>query len=214
MNLDHEKPYIITVPNVLTPEECRRLIDRIDAQGPTIATINTRRGVRVKPSVRNNERVIFDDPVLANLLLDRAQSYIPDEIHGMNLCGANERLRCYRYQPGMRFAPHMDDAFHRNEHEQSWYSYLVYLNGGFEGGNTTFLVEPEVSITPEAGNGLLFQHELIHEGSEVLSGTKYVVRTDVMYRSKESRASQGGSVGLPDGTCIMTGSPVIPLAPE
>lgn len=188
MNLDHDKPYIITVPNVLTQEECERLIARIDGEGPTMATINTARGVRIKPNVRNNERVIFDDPKLAELLLERARQHVPDEIHGMTLCGANERLRCYRYRPGMRFAPHSDDAFHRNEFEQSWYSYLIYLNGGFQGGNTTFLVEPEVSITPESGKGLLFQHCLIHEGSEVLSGTKYVVRTDVMYRSKQGTA--------------------------
>ena len=183
MNLDHHKPYIITAHNVLNPEECQQLIARIDAGSPTMATINTRSGVRVKPGVRNNERVIFDDPVLANLLLDRARKHIPLEIHGMTLCGANERLRCYRYRPGMRFAPHSDDAFYRNEFEQSWYSFLVYLNEGFQGGNTTFLVEPEVSIRPETGMGLLFQHPLIHEGSEVTSGTKYVVRTDVMYRN-------------------------------
>ena len=32
------------------------------------------------------------------------------------------------------------------------------------------------------GWGLIFQHPLLHEGSEVTSGTKYVARTDLMYR--------------------------------
>jgi hypothetical protein len=31
---------------------------------------------------------------------------------------------------------------------------------------------------------LLFQHQLLHEGSEVTSGVKYVVRSDVMYRTR------------------------------
>lgn len=30
--------------------------------------------------------------------------------------------------------------------------------------------------------GVVFQHPIIHEGAEVLSGVKYVARTDLMYR--------------------------------
>ena len=100
----------------------------------------------------------------------------------MQVVGANERFRCYRYKRGMRFAMHSDGAFYRSEREQSWYTLMVYLNEEFEGGNTTFFVEPEVSIRPRTGMALLFQHPIVHEGSEVTSGVKYVVRTDLMYR--------------------------------
>ncbi|HSG70719.1 MAG TPA: hypothetical protein VLA12_09915, partial [Planctomycetaceae bacterium] len=62
------------------------------------------------------------------------------------------------------------------------YQDLVYLNDDFEGGETNFIVEPEVSIKPETGMGLMFQHPLLHEGAEVTSGVKYVARTDLMYR--------------------------------
>lgn len=183
MNLDRDKPYIFTVPNVLSAQECRDVIARIEAEKPATAPINTLGGTRVRIDVRNNERVMFDDPELAAMLLDRVKGEVPAEIHGMELCGANERFRGYRYRPGMRFAPHADGAFVRNENEQSWYTFMVYLNEDFEGGRTTFLVEPEVSITPETGKALLFQHPLIHEGSVVTAGVKYVLRTDVMYRS-------------------------------
>ena len=48
---------------------------------------------------------------------------------------------------------------------------------------------PEVAgintkLTPETGLGLLFQHPIIHEGAEVKAGIKYVVRTDLMYRTE------------------------------
>ena len=36
-------------------------------------------------------------------------------------------------------------------------------------------------ITPKRGMALFFRHELPHEGRAVRSGTKYVMRTDVMY---------------------------------
>jgi hypothetical protein len=70
----------------------------------------------------------------------------------------------------------------RTDRERSWYTYMVYLNEGFEGGETVFFVEPEVIIKPRAGSALFFQHSIIHEGSEVRAGVKYVVRTDLMYR--------------------------------
>jgi hypothetical protein len=55
---------------------------------------------------------------------------------------------------------------------------MVYLNGGFSGGETNF---GEVRVTPETGLGLLFDHYLLHEGTAVISGRKYVLRSDVMY---------------------------------
>ena len=125
---------------------------------------------------------MFDDIDLAEALYQRVADRVPETMHGMTVYGANERIRCYRYKAGMRFAPHADGAFHRSENDQSWYTLIVYLNDGFEGCSTTFIVEPEVCIEPKRGKALLFQHPIIHEGSEVLSGVKYVLRSDIMYR--------------------------------
>ena len=183
--VDDQQPYIVKVHGLLAPAECESLIARIEALGPAVATIDTRRGPAVRTSVRNNDRVIFDDEALARTLLGRVRGRAPEEVHGMSLVGVNERFRCYRYKPGMRFAPHKDGAFVRDDREQSCYSFLVYLNEGFQGGNTTFATEPEVSVKPEAGMGLLFQHPIVHEGSVVTEGTKYVARTDLMYRKKD-----------------------------
>ena len=57
---------------------------------------------------------------------------------------------------------------------------VFYLNDGFEGGATDF---PELGrvITPRAGRALLFQHRILHEASEVRSGEKLVLRTDILY---------------------------------
>lgn len=159
-----------------------RSVARIESLGLELATINTHAGAAVRTDVRNNDRVIFDDELFGNLLLERVRERAPKSIHGWKLSGINERFRCYRYKPGMRFAPHKDGAFCRNDTEQSFYTFLVYLNEGFEGGNTTFVTQPEIAIVPKIGMGLLFQHPIIHEGSIVTKGVKYVARTDLMYR--------------------------------
>jgi len=181
-DLDHKQPYIFKIANLLSPEECQSLIEKIESLGPETATINTGFGTALRTDVRNNDRVIFDDEALVQTLLERVRGRAPASIHGMAFAGLNERFRCYRYKPGMRFAPHQDGAFHRNENEQNFYSFLIYLNEGFTGGNTTFATDPEVSIAPKTGMGLLFQHVIVHEGSTVTAGVKYVARTDLMYR--------------------------------
>ena len=41
---------------------------------------------------------------------------------------------------------------------------------------------------PKTGMALVFRHPLLHKGDRVTAGSKYVVRTDIMYRPvKDSR---------------------------
>ena len=178
--LDLTHPLFWTVDDVLTAAECEQLIQRIDESGPELATINRRDGPKIDTRVRNNERVIFDDIELANHLFERIASHVPSTMQGWKVLGANERLRCYRYRPGQRFGPHYDGAFQRSDEERSILTFMIYLNEGFEGGETTFL-ELDEAIRPRTGQGLLFQHPVLHEGSEVTSGVKYAIRSDIMY---------------------------------
>lgn len=182
LSCDDSKTLIVELAEILSLDECAALVERIEELSPEVAPINTAKGTQVRTNIRNNERVIFDDPKLAQKLFEQAQEHLPSEFNGRKIVGANERFRCYRYKPGMRFAPHSDGSFERNEDEKSFYTYLVYLNDGFDGGETTFLTKPEIVVKPIAGDGVVFQHPIIHEGSIVNSGVKYVARTDIMYR--------------------------------
>ena len=69
--------------------------------------------------------------------------------------------------------------------EQSFITIQLYLNEGFEGGNTTFFSgSEEIGVVPKIGRVLVFQHDLPHEGSLLVQGTKYTMRTDIMYKMK------------------------------
>ena len=179
--IDFSQPLSFTIDGVLSPGECAALIARIEAAGPRIAPVSYPEGPVVDLGVRNNTRVMFDDPELAALLYARVASRLPATISGGEVVGANERLRCYRYEPGQRFAPHTDGAFVRDALERSKLTFIVYLNEAFTGGATAMLDLDEV-IVPRTGRALLFQHALLHEGCEVTSGVKYAVRSDIMYR--------------------------------
>jgi hypothetical protein len=70
----------------------------------------------------------------------------------------------------------------RGEHlkEASRLTFMVYLNEDFGGGATEFDF-PKETVRPREGMALVFDHGLQHQGAEVTRGTKYVLRSDVMY---------------------------------
>ena len=181
MKLDPEAPYIFTLDDILSLNECSDWINRIDSLNPKLAPISTIKGEVFKSDYRNNERVMINSPECAASLFDRLVEKLPSSVFGSTILGLNELFRCYRYKPGMKFLPHSDGCYIRNEYERSYYTLLIYLNEVEAGGETAFFVDPEIKINPKAGSALVFQHDITHEGCEVLAGIKYVVRTDVMY---------------------------------
>jgi hypothetical protein len=177
-------PYVAFVEDALSAEACAALVARIEAESPAVAPINAAGGSVVNTRLRNNERVMFNDATLAAELFTATRPYLPAELAGGTLVGYNERFRGYRYRPGQRFAPHFDGAYFRpiteRGREGSAVTALFYLNEGFVGGETR-LLDYEVTIAPRRGSLFLFEHAMLHEGAEVLSGTKYVLRSDAMY---------------------------------
>jgi len=184
-SLDLSAPLVFTVENVLTPGDCKHMIEMLEGMGFDEAPISTMLGPVMRKDVRNNTRVMFDHEDLAGRLYARVADALP-LLCGTKPVGANERFRAYRYEPGQRFAPHFDGCFKRNHYERSELTLMVYLNEGFGGGATRFL-DYELEVTPKTGMALLFQHRILHEGCEVTSGVKYVLRSDIMYR--DPRAS-------------------------
>lgn len=165
----------------LTPEECTGFIKYSEQQGYEEALIRQRGGGEImNKDVRDNDRVIWDNPQVASQVYSLMKDMVPQNIDGWVPIGLNERFRFYRYKDGQRFRPHMDGAYKRSDTELSLITLLLYLNDDFEGG-TTELIGLNESIVPKAGMMLLFDHKILHSGQPVTSGTKYVLRTDVMY---------------------------------
>ncbi len=180
-SLDFRSPLAWTVEDILSASECAAFRQRMDELGCTPAPITTASGFQMRPDIRNNTRVIIEDVPLAAELFRRIEPHLPPKLRHMRPFGANERLRCYRYDRGERFAPHYDGAFQRSDEEESLLTFMVYLNDDFDGGATAFH-HYRTSVTPKTGMALLFQHRLLHEGCVIESGVKYVLRSDIMYR--------------------------------
>lgn len=75
--------------------------------------------------------------------------------------------------------PHIDENF-RVGSSLALYSILIYLNDAFTGGETVFngsMYAPKIPV----GAGLLFRHNILHEGLKVTSGEKHVLKTDLLF---------------------------------
>jgi len=180
------------LPGAFSPEECARYLRLAEGIGFQEAPITTSAGFVMAPEIRNNTRVIHDDPSLAAALWERLRSAVPGRLGSFSAVGLNERFRFYQYAAGQYFAWHHDGSFHRNDRERSLVTLLVYLDEGCEGGSTDFdlpdLDEP-LRVVPRRGMVVLFQHRLRHRGAPVRGGVKRVLRTDVMYRRDEGPAA-------------------------
>jgi hypothetical protein len=101
-------------------------------------------------------------------------------------------------------------------------TFLIYLNEGFQGGHTSYFTpneerEGEVlahKVCPRQGMAVLFPHgegagSLVHEGSNLESGIKYVIRTDALYTTTTMAAAtneeeeEGGEEGGGDRGKVM-----------
>lgn len=173
---------IWVVENFFTQEECLEWIDFAENIGFEDAPVSIGIGKEaIRKDIRNNNRAMIDDEEKAFLLWQKTKQYLPQMIYHRIAVGLNERLRFYRYDSGQEFKYHFDGSFHRPNGQQSLLTFMVYLNEDFVGGKTTFLNSEETIITPKTGMMLAFTHNILHQGSEVRSGRKYVLRSDVMF---------------------------------
>ncbi|CAL1535961.1 unnamed protein product [Lymnaea stagnalis] len=169
--------------NVISREECQSIIDDTEKRGYDVALLNVGQDKQaLVTEVRNSKRCIIDSVEYADELWSKIKEFVPEVFKGRKILGLNERLRFLRYEPGDYFRCHLDGSFVRDNGETSLITLMLYLNEDFEGGATTFIGrdDSKVPLIPKTGSVLLFEHFIYHEGSEVIKGRKYAMRTDIM----------------------------------
>lgn len=85
-------------------------------------------------------------------------------------------------------------------------TFMVYLNDDFVGGSTNFVDEKQalyknpstgiycaeesnilLKIAPKTGMALVFNHHILHEGHQLETKTKYIMRSDIMFKKIRGR---------------------------
>lgn len=178
---------ILTIDNLMTQQECQNLILFSENKGYEEATVSLPSGPKMIKGIRDNYRVIYDDQEFADKMWDKVKEQFPINIEGHKTVGLNPKFRFYRYDQNQRFNKHVDGRVKSVDDKEnpveSRVTFMIYLNDDYKGGETEF---EETSIKAKTGMGLFFVHDLKHKGCKIISGTKYVLRTDVFFSKKEN----------------------------
>ena len=190
------------IEDVLTPEECARLIAITEDLGFRDAAP----GINTPAGMRRNKTVHWLAPKEAvSELFRRIDPFLPQELDGRRLTPTlSHRINTYRYDKGDEFNLHIDgdwpgfglssDGTRMTQWSgtHSMLTMLLYLNGvedGLQGGSTMLYEQGELraSITPKSGRALFFRHgsnrdTVLHAGDRLRGDVpKYVARVNVMY---------------------------------
>ena len=181
----------VIVRNALTSDECKAIIQLSETKGYQGAAEYCFMYIN-----RYNDRFMADDSELATFIWDRVKEYIPVRVQAFEaeweLDQLNTRFRFCKYIGGQGhyFGAHTDGSYVIDANHRSVLTCMFYLNGTneFEGGLTNFIgyrtKELNYSVIPEPGLCVIFPQfnlDFYHEGTQVTSGVKYIMRTDVMY---------------------------------
>lgn len=151
------------VPGLLTPEECRRIIEMAEELPWMTARHASYPTTDIATSTAPHiERQLLDCNVS---LIERAASIFhldTDEIW-------------LRDQFVVKYEPSGQDRLSAHR-DASLLSYIITLNEEFEGGGTSFVDETGGPQLPRqrAGDAILFCGKRMHEGRPVTAGTRYI----------------------------------------
>ncbi|KAI4175768.1 MAG: hypothetical protein LQ343_001381 [Gyalolechia ehrenbergii] len=173
--------YAVVLDNVLTKDEWDDLIRVAEATTGgkwEQAMVNVGGGQqKLITDTRDCGRIIWDDKAVVAKIWDRVKESVPEiqSLKGMArvtgygpvkrgetlaITRLNERMRFLKYTEGQYFQRGGATRFH----SLSWDDKKYF------------------DVMPQVGRVLIFQHrDLLHSGDDLIKGTKYTLRTDLMY---------------------------------
>jgi prolyl 4-hydroxylase len=166
-----------SIENLISKELCEELIFKLDT-GEKLEKV-------VRADLATYDRNILINEDLANQLYKVIQPLLPPS---PPTTGCNEYFRFSKYHSGEEFKQHRDGINQDKRGHRAKYTVNIFLNDNFEGGSTEFFDEARKSqfiAEPLTGRGMIFDNQMIHCGNKVLSGYKYLIRTDVMVSGME-----------------------------
>ncbi len=184
--------------DVLSHDECDQFVGITEQLG-----YHADSPVSLSHDIRHNDNLNWVvDQHIDHTIWSRCKALVPPTTDGQAL-GLNARFRFYRYRAGDFFKPHTDGAWpgsrvldRRLQHDAygdrlSQFSFLLFLSDHYQGGRTLFFTDKGSEAIPlpvktPKGAALCFPHgshpwHCLHAGERVEKGTKYIIRTDILY---------------------------------
>jgi prolyl 4-hydroxylase len=172
-----ESPHLTLFEGLFTPAECAYLVRAAVPMLEPSVVVDNRSGRQVRDPVRSSDGIGFTWP-----LENPAVHALNRRIAAASGTGTDqgEPLQVLRYRPGQEYKPHFDaiPAFAN----QRILTMLVWLNEGYEGGETMFM-KTGAKLRGRPGDALLFRNAgpdgrrdeaAAHAGLPVTRGEKLI----------------------------------------
>lgn len=170
-------PWIARFPAFLTEAECAHVAGVAAAMLEPARVIDPKSGQWIAHPIRTSDGAAIG-PVHEDLVIRAINARIAAASDTRVEQG--EPLTVLRYRPAQQYRLHHDTI--QGADNQRVATMLLYLNGGFAGGETHFPV-PDVTVTPRGGDALLFFNTLAdgrpdpasrHAGLPIRAGAKWL----------------------------------------
>lgn len=175
----------VCVEDVFSLIECEKIIKISESVGYEKASLFDHNGKQFfYTDIRDSLRCIIDDVEFASVLEQRIQHFIPNEYRGKKFHSINPRLRFLKYNDtSHHFTPHQDGCYSTDK-IMSMITILIYLNDDYIGARTSINKDKKTiigEIEPKPGLVYLMDQDILHSVPNLITGTKYVIRTELMY---------------------------------
>jgi predicted 2-oxoglutarate/Fe(II)-dependent dioxygenase YbiX len=171
------KDYIMVVHDVLTHEQCDKLVHNYKNSEWAESTVGNVTGeISVDKTSRNCYDTAICQPLSHQLMCNQADKIIKlyrDNVSDALSTIGNEGFWMLRYDEGGYFHQHVDHGHTNRRLSVSW-----ALNDDYEGGEWGFF-DNEVKFTVPKGGVLMFPSNFIytHQVNEITKGTRYSIVT-------------------------------------
>jgi len=200
--------FVWVVHDFLLPEECQAWIDFVDGsatsakskleyvQHPATKFVANRECFRWQRNDQQISGALFQRMDACGIVRElQEKAGISNANSNYNARACNPNIRLYKYEKGMAFGKHVDGSHPVNHVGMTEVTVLIYLSD-CQGGATRFYPavsssrskgkDKSIAFVPKKGALLVHIHGdrcLEHEADPVLSGVKYILRTDLVYSS-------------------------------
>lgn len=187
---------VLIIPNVLSPEFCRHLIQVWETQGHSDSGFMKRDGKRTVGYIDHNfktreDHFVKDNDLKAHLdylMKRRIFPHIKKAFEYDVTRREDYKIASYTSENGGFFRAHRDNTTGGTAHRR--FAMTLNLNTEeYEGGYLRFPEYGHYQYRPETGSAVIFNCSLLHEATDVIKGRRFVLLC-FFYGETEAQARQ------------------------
>ncbi|MEO0984574.1 MAG: GlcNAc-transferase family protein [Cyanobacteria bacterium J06639_14] len=167
---------VLIVPNVLTSEQCRFLIQHWQQGNQFEGKVGAGTQTRAQKGAKVRTDILLKNPMMAKVDYMFGGTLFPEieKVFGLKVTHREEyKIGCYDATKGGFFKQHRDNFDRFLSHRRV--AMTLNLNDDYDGGGLNFPEYGNFVYRPEAGGAVVFPCSLMHQALPVTAGQRFMM---------------------------------------